>query len=389
MRVLMLHNRYDTRGGEDESTDAEYRLLQAHGHDVDLLEANNSSIGRGISKRKAASSAIWSSSWHNTVAKELRSKQYDILHVQNFFPLISPSVYYAARAASVPVVQAVRNYRLICPSANLFRNSTVCTDCVGTVLKLPGVRHRCYRGSIFGSATVAAMSALHRIGGTWHSKVATYLAISEYVRDALVADGFDGNAIFVKPNFVEAEGVSAPFPHSKRKHILYVGRLTQEKGVQSLVTAYRASGLKVPLLLVGEGPVSGGEAAGVQALGRRPLQEVYRLMQEAYCVVMPGLWPEPFGRVAIESFANGTPVIATKLGGVAEIVEHNRNGFLTNPGDARGLMQFMRDLVENQGLSQMFALNALQKFQAKYSNNVNYEFLMRHYQAAIDQKKYN
>lgn len=387
MRILMLHNRYDIRGGEDESTDCEFRMLRDHGHDIELSEANNSDIGKSISKFEAAASAVWSGRWHAKVSEKLQSGHYDVLHVQNFFPLISPAVHRAAFNAGVPVVQAIRNYRLVCPSANLFRDGNVCHDCLGTKLKLSGIVHSCYRGSRAGSATVAAMSAVHRAIGTWSNKVSSFVAISEYVRDILVRDGFNANNIVVKPNFVEVSGVAEPLPAGSRKHILYVGRLTREKGLDVLLDAYRASGVTVPLKLVGEGDVAGEHGIGVQVLGRKPLAEVYELMSQAHCVIMPGRWAEPFGRVAIEAFAAGTPVIATKLGGVAEIVEHSRTGFLVPPNDVAGFADAIRQIVSNESLANSMAGAALDSFRNKYSAESNYRLLMDIYHHAIETKK--
>lgn len=383
-RILMLHNRYDIRGGEDESTDCEFRLLRDRGHDITFLEAHNTEIGRSISRASTAVSALWSRRWNARVAETLQGGGYDILHVQNFFPLISPSVYWAARAAGVPVVQAVRNYRLVCPSANLFRDGQLCTDCLGTALKLPGIRHRCYRDSAIGSATVAAVSAGHRALGTWRRKVTTFAAISDYVKQTLVKDGFPAENIAVKPNFVEVPGVSAPMPADKRSHLLYVGRLTREKGLDVLIEAYRASGVNVPLKLVGEGMVDGlSEVRGVEILGRQPLAEVYRLMAESLCVVMPGRWPEPFGRVAIEAFAAGTPVIASALGGISEIVQTDRNGFLVPAGDVAGFAGRIRQIVEDRALGNRLAVAALQDFHDHYSADGNYKSLMGIYREAI------
>lgn len=384
MRILMLHNRYNVRGGEDESTDCEFRLLRDRGHHVELLESNNAEIGQSISKMEAAVSALWSRRWGKRVAQALQDGRFDILHVQNFFPLISPSVYWAASAAGVPVVQAVRNYRLVCPSANLFRDGDICTDCLGTTLKLPGIRHGCYRGSSIGSAAVAAVSAGHWALGTWRHKVTSFAAISQYVRRTLLEDGFPSERVLVKPNFVEVSGALVPKPADERGHILFVGRLTREKGLDLLIHAFRAAGVNVPLKLVGEGNLDGlSEIQGVEVLGRRPLADVYRLMADAFCVVMPGRWPEPFGRVAIEAFAAGTPVIASAAGGVAEIVRNDENGFLVPAGDVVGLADRLRQIVDEPALFDRLAFAALRDFRKFYSADSNYRALVDIYRQAV------
>ena len=217
----MIHNRYRVRGGEDESTDAEVALLRSRGHEVRLLEAKNDAI-EGVGRSAlAALTTTWSRHWAKEVDGVLAEKHYDILHVQNFFPMISPSVYYAAARHAVPVVQSVRNYRLICASANLFRDDNYCADCVGRSFAWPGVVHRCYRGSLPGSAAIAAMQAAHRLIGTWKNKVAVYVALTNYVRDRLIEGGFPAAKIVVKPNFVMSP---PPLPRLTRSGLHIVCR---------------------------------------------------------------------------------------------------------------------------------------------------------------------
>lgn len=378
LRILMLHNRYDVRGGEDESTDCEVRLLQSHGHHVQLLTADNSLIGNGISRSRAAASAIWNQDWYDRVLNELVSGDYDLLHAQNLFPLISPSVYYAAARAEVPVVQAVRNYRLMCPSANFFRDGTVCHACHGHLIKWPGIRKHCYRDSASGSAVVAAMTAVHSVMRTWSTKVSRYIAISDFVKTQLVAEGFASDLIAVKPNFAELRPSGPPVPAAGRNHFLYVGRISAEKGVDVLLAAASARNAGHPILLVGEGAVE-DRSRSVQVLGRRSLEEVYALMRTAIAVVMPGRWEEPFGRVAVEAFAAGTPVIASGGGGLAELVVDGVNGFTVPAGDPAQLADRMDRIVFDQERLDRMCAAARATFSANYTPDANYEALMSIY----------
>lgn len=384
--ILMVHNRYDIRGGEDESTDFEYDLLRQRGHKITLLEADNAVIGKDISALRAATSALWSREWYKVILDTLISGSYDILHVQNFFPLISPAVYWAAHSAGVPVIQAVRNYRLVCPSANLFRDGKLCESCIGKKIKLSGIIHKCYRNSFSGTATVSSMSASHHLIGTWKRKVTRYVAISEYVKQQLVRDGFNHNKISVKPNFVPEKWPHTSFARNDRQHILYVGRISQEKGVDVLIDAYQKSKIRVPLKLAGEGSLEEFPTIeGVEFLGRLPLSEVYKLMERAIIVVMPGRWAEPFGRVAIEAFSRGTPVVASSLGGVTEVVQDGSNGFLVQPGNANDFSDRITQIVNDARLWHELSTKALSDYRCMFSADSNYKQLLQIYNAVLQE----
>lgn len=380
----MLHNRYEIRGGEDESTDAECSLLRDVGYEVELLEANNSIIGNEMTLTSAAMTTLWSKQWYRRVDEAMAAKRYDVLHVQNFFPLISPSVYYAAAKHRVPVVQSIRNYRLICPAASLFREGKYCTDCVDSVLKLPAIRHACYRGSKAGTGVLAGMIALHTMFGTWRTKVNTYVAISQFVRDRLIEGGFPAEKITVKPNFAQLNGDVDPSMGTK-DFILYVGRITREKGADLLLEAYRRSGTNLPLKIIGAGDlhIPRELAERVILMGKLPLAQVYAQMREALCVVMPGAWPEPFGRVAVEAFANGAAVIASDIAGCSEIIEHERTGWLFPPGDMVALASLISRLSARRQDVLAMGATARLVWAERYSPQANVGFLTDIYDKVV------
>ena len=384
MRIMMLHNRYEIRGGEDESTDAECSLLRDVGYEVELLECNNSIIGNEMTLTSAAMTTLWSKQWYRRVDEAMAAKRYDVLHVQNFFPLISPSVYYAAAKHRVPVVQSIRNYRLICPAASLFREGKYCTDCVDSVLKLPAIRHACYRGSKAGTGVLAGMIALHTMFGTWRTKVNTYVAISQFVRDRLIEGGFPAEKITVKPNFAQLNGDVDPSMGTK-DFILYVGRITREKGADLLLEAYRRSGTNLPLKIIGAGDlhIPRELAERVILMGKLPLAQVYAQMREALCVVMPGAWPEPFGRVAVEAFANGAAVIASDIAGCSEIIEHERTGWLFPPGDMVALASLISRLSARRQDVLAMGATARLVWAERYSPQANVGFLTDIYDKAV------
>jgi glycosyltransferase involved in cell wall biosynthesis len=380
----MLHNSYQFRGGEDESFESEVRMLQAEGHFVETVHINNSEIeARG--KIHVAIESIWSNRSYNLVDRKLQEDQFDVLHVQNFFPLLSPSVYYAARKHKVAVVQTLRNYRLLCPNVYLFRDGRVCEDCMGKVFKYPGVLHACYRGSRTATAAVAAMTAIHTLKGTWSNAVDLYISLTEFARNKFIEAGFPPEKIVVKSNVVFPDPGSGD---GKGGYALFVGRLSPEKGLKTLLEAWSLLERDWSLKIVGEGPLSPlveafcADHAEVEWLGAQPRPEIGRLMGDAKVLIFPSEWYETFGRVAIESFATGTPVIASRLGAMAEVGQEMRTGLLFQPGDAEDLAMKLRWVLDHPDEIQAMRVAARQAYETKYTIRENCKVLIEAYESA-------
>lgn len=387
MRILVVHNRYLIRGGEDESVAAEQKLLRQNGHEVDLYEEHNERVA-DLGQLRVALRTVWSPESYRLLRQRLRRRRYDLVHVHNFFPLISPAVYHAARGEGVPVVQSLRNYRLLCPNAELFRSGRVCQECVGRRVPWPGIAHACYRGSRRATTAVATMIAVHNYLRTWQRMVDLYVAMTRFARDKLIEGGLPADRIVVKPNFVER---APPLGTGADGYALFVGRLSAEKGLSTVLEAWRRLGPAIPLKIVGEGPLAesvdsvAAHSLEVECLGRRPLSEVYDLMGGARFLVLPSEWYEPFGRVAIEAFACGTPVIASDTGGMAELIDDRRTGRLFRPGDAGDLARVVEwVLAHPQALARMRA-QARAEFEANYTAEHNYRQLVAIYRQALAQ----
>ncbi|HET9837184.1 MAG TPA: glycosyltransferase, partial [Candidatus Angelobacter sp.] len=243
MKILMLHNRYLIPGGEDQASAAEVSLLRGHGHEVELLEEDNRRIEQ-LGRVHTALRTVWSGESYRVIDRKLREGGFDVMHVQNFFPLWSPSVYYAAARNKVPAVQTLHNYRLMCVNSLFFRDQHVCDECLGSWLPWHGVLHGCYRESKAASAVVAGMIGAHKLSGTWRKRIATYIAVSEFTRQKYIAGGFPAEQIAVKPNFIHP----SPKPGAGGGgYALFVGRLAPEKGIAALLEAWKSAHNPLPL----------------------------------------------------------------------------------------------------------------------------------------------
>ncbi len=384
MKILTIHNKYKFRGGEDESRESEDGILMAKGHQIEQIVFDNQVIQRGNVMRTGLQ-AMWSQASYRMVRKRILECKPDVVDIHNFFPLASPAVHYAARSLGKPVIQTLHNYRLLCPGATFYRNGTTCEDCTRHLIPWPAVLHSCYRSSALQTSSVAAMIALHRLLRTWKRTVTTFIAVSEFEKRKFVENGFPASRIVVKPNFVLDPGP----PGQGGEDFLFVSRLSVEKGIGTMLTAMELVNPAVRLKIIGDGPMAPEVKAAaernprIQYLGRLPQREVLDLMGASRCVLFPSEWYETFGRVAAESFSRGTPVIASRIGAVAEIVDDGRTGFHYTAGDPRDLARTIDQVFARGDSLADMRREARREYELKYTAELGYEMLLDIYEKAI------
>lgn len=381
LRVLLVHNYYQQRGGEDAVVASEQALLEGAGHDVALYSRHNDELAR-CGKGAAAVQALWSRRTVHDIEVLVRQFRPQLIHAHNTFPLVSPSLYWVAARMRVPVVQTLHNFRLFCPQAMFLREGRVCEDCLGHV-PWRGVVHRCYRGSILQSAVLAASLAGHRGLGTYSRRVTRYIALNEFCRTKFIEGGLPAERVVIKPNFVE---VPAP-PEAERLRSggLFVGRLSPEKGIDVLARA--VTGWEAPVVdVVGTGPLESmvREAAGLRGLGWRDMPGVYESMRGASFLVLPSIWYENFPRTLVEAFACGLPAIASRIGALAELVEDGVTGLLFEPGDAVDLRAKLRWAMDHPQDMARMGQAARARYDGHYTPEANYRLLMRIYREAME-----
>jgi glycosyltransferase involved in cell wall biosynthesis len=313
-----------------------------------------------------------------------------MVHLHNTFPLISPAAYYAAAAEGAPVVQTLHNYRLLCPAATLYRAQTVCEDCVGKPVAWPAVLHSCYRGSKPASFASASMLALHRGAGTWNHKVSTYIALTEFARRKFIEAGFPSDKIAVKPNFIDPD--PGPGKTQAGSYALFMGRLTPEKGIRTLLNAWRILEGAMPLWIAGNGPMADEVRASAASIhnvkydGWLSRDQLLETIRNAAFVVVPSEWYEPFGLTVVEAFASGIPVVASRLGSLASMVTHKETGLLFEAGNAADLAAQVRWFLANRDAGRAMRAMARLDYEHNYTGGTNYELLMNIYQQAKDSR---
>ena len=335
--IAVIHNRYLQSGGEDAAVTAQLRLLGANGVAVARFETSNAELLKMGDIARAATT-VWNASAGRDFQAFLAREKPRVAHFHNTFPLLSPAVYAAARREGIPVVQSLHNYRLVCPNALLFRDGQPCNACLEKRVKWPSVQHACYRGSRTATAVTAGMLAVHEMKGTWKNSVDVYLALTEFARRKFIAGGIRAEKIVLNPSFLAEDP-------GRGNHAggfgLFVGRLSPEKGVGTMLDAWRiAGGRGRTLKIAGTGPLDESldhSLPGVEWLGQRSNDEVLALMRDAAFLVFPSECYEAFPVTLVEAFATGLPVLASNLGAMAEIVEHGRTGHLFAPRDPAAL----------------------------------------------------
>lgn len=378
MRILVVHNAYQQRGGEDTVVAAEVALLRRHGHDVVEYLRHNDEIDQ-LPSWRVATGTVWAPRAGRDLRHIVRQEPVDIVHCHNTFPLISPSVYWAARREGLPVVQTLHNFRLMCPQAMLLRDAQVCEDCVGH-LPWRSVVHGCYRGSRLQSAAITGMLGAHRALGTYTDKVNAYIALNEFCRRKFIEGGLPAARLFVKPNFVDRPSAPAAGP---REGFLYVGRLSAEKGIGVIAGALRQLD-GIELRVAGTGPESERLAGlpGVAMLGSLTAEQVDREMLRSQALVMPSVWYENYPRTLVEAFACGLPVIASRIGALAELVSDGETGLLFEPGDPQGLAKSLAWARSHPDEMRSMGLRARTHYERHLGAEQNYALLMDIYARA-------
>jgi glycosyltransferase involved in cell wall biosynthesis len=389
VKILLAHNFYQQPGGEDRVFAAEGALLEERGHEVYRYTLHNDRV-TDLTKVGLAKASVWNGAHYAALRGVFRRERPHVAHFHNTFPLISPAACHAARAEGVPVVQTLHNYRLLCPNALFFRSGRVCEDCLHKPIAWPGVVHACYRNSRAASATVATMLGVHRALGTWSRAVDLHIVPSEFARRKFIEGGLPPERLVVKPHFVHPD----PGPGAGRGgYALFVGRLSPEKGVHTLLRAWgllpSTAAAGAALKIVGDGPLAvelsqvAARLPGVSMLGPRSEAQVYELLGEASCLVVPSESYETFGRVIVEAFARGTPVVASDIGAIAEAVEHGRTGLLCAPGDPESLAAQLERLMTDDAERGRMRGAARAEFEAKYTAERNYALLADIYRQVI------
>lgn len=392
MKILLVHNFYGSQApsGENQVFEAEKALLEKNGHRVEVYTRDSDEIRnkKVLGTLQGGASVVWNPMTKALIQKKVNEFKPDIIHVHNTFPLLSPSIFYI-EDNKVPIVMTLHNYRLFCAAGIPIRNNSVCTKCIDQASVLPALKYGCYRDSRLATIPIALNISLHRRLGTWNNKLDAFIVLTEFQKQKVIQGGINSNIVHVKPNFYSGQPLFKPYD-TRSENIVFVGRLSNEKGITTLIDAWNDWGLSAPQLrIIGDGPLKTSlqdraTNANVKFIGQISFQEVQSEISNSKLLILPSECYEGFPMVIREAFALGTPVAVSNLGPLPTIVVNNINGVVFEPWSPRSLKTTVQALWSNNKLLSFLSNGARNSYERLYNEKSNYSRLIEIYKHVID-----
>jgi len=390
MKILIVHNKYLEPGGEDEVVEAERRMLEGFGHEVVSYVRSNENI-RALNLWGKVSfvikDAYWSHKTYHEIRELIKKEKPNLAHFHNTFHYISPAAYDACFDEHLPVVQSIHNYRFFCPIGTFYRNNRVCEDCIHFGRK-SAIIHKCWKNSYVASGVlVGILNSMEK--RNIFSRIGHFIVFSEFSRKKLIGYGFPKEKISLKPNFLDVDpGISK----EEGKYVLFAGTLRPYKGILTLLKAWKNLKTKIPLKIVGSGPLRGEIESFIQdqpieLSGQKSPSELFDMIKESLFVIVPSECYETFSMVTMEAYACGIPVIASHIGALGDIVDDHKTGLFFKPGDFNDLSKKVDILLNDRWLINEMGKNARRKYEKQYTPKSVYGSLIKAYQKAIESSK--
>ena len=393
MKILIVHNFYGSSApsGENNVVENEMALLRQHGNDVHLFSVSSDKIrDSGVISKSILGLAV-PYNYRQLVkitdfAKKLKP---DIIHIHNTFPLLSNAIFRGLHKVA-PVVMTLHNYRLICPAAIPLRDEAVCTLCIDNKAVLPSIRYGCYRSSKIATIPVATSVALHRKLDTFSKYVDGFIALSNFQANMMAASLLPAERIHLKPNFID-KNLNMLDMEDRDDTVTFVGRLSKEKGIDLLLSAWTQLSIDATLNIIGDGPLLASlkekySSENVNFLGGLPHADVMSYLRRSKLLVMPSVWFEGFPMILVEAFSLGVPALVSDIGSLPEIVVDGKLGRKFKSGDARSLRKALRDLWHDKRALLLYSQNVHTEYLSSYTSSKNYSQLMAIYTRLINDR---
>lgn len=404
MNILFCNKFFYAKGGAEVSMFETARILEKKGHRIVYFSMRHPSNeptpfskyfvsnvdfngGSWAGKVKGAGRLLYSFEARRQVRRLLREHAIDIVHLNNIYHQLSPSILHEIEKKDIPIVMSLRDYKLVCPNQVLFSNGKPCDACKGGRYYNAALQ-RCHKDSYLKSALVAIEMTLHHRLMHIYDSVDVFIATSRFLKDKITEMGFRGKTV-VLPNFVNIENYAAPSYTSNGSNAVYFGRMSHEKGLMTLCEAVK--GLDLTLHLIGDGPqkqalmqkVGREKISNIKFWDHQPKGKLMEMIAEATFAVLPSEWHETFGRTALEAFAMGKPVLGARMGGIPELVKDGETGVLFEPGDADDLRRKINTLLAAEEAIDTMGRKARGLVEEVFNAEIHYKKLMSVYESAI------
>jgi glycosyltransferase involved in cell wall biosynthesis len=387
MRILLVHNKYQQYGGEDVAVELEYELLQQKGNETAMLIFSNNSLTSIKGKAKGILDAFHNKKSAKVLSEKIKNFKPDIIHVHNIFFNASPSIFRVCKKMKIPVVLTFHNYRYICANALLLRNNKPCELCVNKIFPLSGVVNKCYRNSALQSTLVTAITGYNKVNGLWRNYIDRYISLTKFSQQKIMNSSLSLQAEKIKiiPNYIPDTGIGNV---ERENFYLFVGRLSVEKGIETLLEAFSSANYKI--YVAGDGVQKNfyqdkySKFKNIQFTGKLEKAAVMALMKRAKAIVFPSICYENLPYTILEAFSTGTPVIASRHGGMLEMVTDGYNGYHFTAGDKEDLLHVINKF-ENTAHVAMYE-HARKTYLSNYNSDAHYKSLVNLFNELITDK---
>lgn len=390
MKILVVHNfhRKGSASGDDQVFKSETELLEKKGNEVIRYTVQNDKFDNSniIGKMKATLGMFWSFENYNNVNEIIKKNRPDLMHIHTFFPLISPSVLYAAKRNKCKVIATLHDTRFVCPCATSLRNGKLCNLCAdGKYLRM--FRHGCFKGSRIQSLIVAFIFKYHRIRRSFYKQIDKYICLNDEQMQLLIDAGFPKEKLVKKYNFVEDSIMNVEtikWKNLPERYVVFYGRIGEEKGIHILMDIWNRI-QDIPLVIMGGGPMEqelikwADSKSNIYYLGYVQHDRCLSIVKGAEFVVFPSIWYEGCSMVEIEAESLGKGLVVTDLGFSSEAVKNGINGYKIPVGDIKGFLECIKMLWNDQGKCRYIGKNARIDYENKYLPEDNYKQLMSLY----------
>lgn len=397
MKVLVIHNYHRTgsASGDDQVFKKETELLQKHGNEVYRYTVSNDDFDQQgvVGKIKLTLGMLWSMKNYRKVRQIIKRKNPDIVHVHTFFPLLSPSILYAAKKSGVKIVATLHDTRFVCPCATSLREGHICNKC-GDGHYLRMIKYRCFKNSWLQSLIVAVIFKIHRIAKSFYKKIDGYICLNDNQIELLKNIGFDSRKIFKKYNFVpdaepKFDTSKVEFSNLPERFVVYYGRIGQEKGIDILMKIWEKI-IDIPLVVMGGGPLEEEfkewalRQKQVYFLGYTPHEKCLAIVKKAEFVLFPSIWYEGCSMVQIEAESNSKALIATDIGFSTESIQNGYNGYKVKFGDIDSFVKIIEMMWADPDKCRKMGNNARKDYLEKYLPEDNYKQLIEIYKKILN-----
>jgi len=383
--ILIIHNEYSSRGGEESVVAFQKQLLEAHGNKVILYTRKYEEMKKWLfGKYWGTFTSIFNPKSRRDLKKIIEKEKPDIALLHNLFPIISPSIIPFLKRKKIKAFQVVHNYRMLCPIGLFYHNGEICEKCTKKGREWNCVRNRCNGGLLSSLSYFLRAYFTRKLG--YYNHVDTFLSLTNFQKNKLIVNGFDANKIKILPNSFEAnnanERCSSKVEITGTEAIGFIGRLTTEKGFFDFIEVAKKMPQRQFIIAGDNSKIMNGSVMievppNITFLGLLTAEQLPEFYKKCKIILFLSKLYEGFPMTLLESMSYGVPVIVYNLAAMPEIIENEKEGFVVEMGDFETIVEKINLLFQDKDLYQKLSIQCIKKFSEQYTPKKYYERLIQ------------